>query len=191
MDQPEHRLSHWVKEMLERILVEPCWFTAQDEAAKAIGDTSKERAQSRMNWAQKREWYGVKPSQLDWRIIQLEPCIYAEIELKVGYRRPTEGQATTIRLMKEKGIYADWTSTIEGFYNHLVRAGFRLHENKQNILMEIQHRYDAAQDEADLKSMPSVDAPVKKPRKLARARTEKPTLSQIARTERLRSKIRF
>src|SRR5580692_3158410 len=124
LDQPEHRLSAFCDDMLGRILLEPCWFTAQDTAARAIGETAEQRANSRMMWQQKQRKYGIKPSQLDWRIYQTP--IYAEIELKTGSHQPTSGQVTTMRLLRERSIVTGCVWTLRGFYNILVDAGFRL-----------------------------------------------------------------
>lgn len=177
-DEGEHRFSHWAKELLERILLEPCWATAQDHSGVSIGNDP----QKQMNWRAKQTWYGVKPSQLDWRLIQLGPCIYAEIELKYGSGRPTDGQETTMRLLRERGIPTGCAWNLRQFYDLVLAAGFRVHANAANILTEIEARFAAAEDGAALKQ------PTKK--RSYKPATNRPTMAQIQRAESLRARYR-
>ena len=179
-DQPEHRLSHFCAELLTRILTEPCWFTAQDTAGRAIGATWQEQQNSRMHWEQNQKWYGVKADQLDWRIVQ--PPIYAEIELKWGKGERTEGQKRTIAALTARGIPTGCAWTLREFYDLLVRAGFRLHGNAANILTEIEARHAAAQDPATMKKGA-------KPARKSKPRAARATPRQIARTHRIRSVV--
>lgn len=146
MNEGEHRLSHWFGHLLERILLEPCWFTAQDHSGAAIGNSP----QKQMNWRAKQKWYGVKPSQLDWRIYQSP--VYAEIELKYGDGRLETGQETTIRLLTERGIPTGVCWTLEQGYQAVRAAGFRLHANAGNILLEVIERHAAAEMAAGVKA---------------------------------------
>ncbi len=182
-DEPEHRLSHWCGVLLGRVLLEPCWFTAQDTAGRAIGASWSEQAQSRMRWHAKQKWYGVKPDQLDWRIFQ-KP-VYAEIELKYGEGRPTAGQERTMRSLFERGIPTGCAWTVREFYDLLVKAGFQLHANAPNIVREIAERYAAAGQAARIKQKaPRAAAPKK-------ARPVKPSATAIRRTHAARGRVKF
>jgi hypothetical protein len=179
-DDPEPRLSHWVNELLERILLEPCWFTAQDHSGRAIGGSP----QAQMNWRQKQRWTGIKVSQLDWRVVQCQPNLYAEIELKYGSGQPDAGQETTMRLLRERGIPTGCAWSVEEFAELLTDAGFRLHPDTNAIVADIAARHAAADAAARAK------APTRK-RSTGRRMQLKPTLSQIRRTEALRQKVPF
>ena len=182
-DQPEHRLSHWCRELLARILLEPCWATAQDTAGRAIGATWAEQQQSRMRWEQNQKWYGVKPDQLDWRIFQAP--IYAEIELKFGDNKPTTGQQTTMRLLRERDIPTGCAWTLREFYGLLVEARFQLHANAANILTEIEARHAAAQDAAVLKKKAPKSYVAQKPR------APKPSAAAVRRMNAVRGRVPF
>lgn len=150
IDQPEHRLSHFVDALLDRIMVEPCWYSAVDHGAAPMGKTTDEQKQARMVRAQRMKARGIKPSHLDWFVYQKTTGIYAQFELKVGYNTPDTGQETTIRLLTDRGIPTGYARSLAQFYDLLVRAGFVLHANARNILTEIEARHAAADDKADL-----------------------------------------
>lgn len=150
MDQPEHRLSHFVDALLDRILMEPCWYSAVDHGVAPLGKSKEQQRQANMIRAQRMKARGIKPSHLDWFCYQKSTGIYAQIELKVGYNTPDDGQVTTMRLLRERGIATGWAKNLRQFYDLLVMAGFRLHANAGNILTEIEARYDAASDTAEL-----------------------------------------
>lgn len=150
MDQPEHRLSYFVDALLDRIMVEPCWFSAIDHGAAPLGKSKEEQRKANMIRAQRMKARGIKPSHLDWFCYQKETGIYAQIELKIGYKQPDEGQLTTMRLLRARGIPTGCAWTLRQFYDLLVQSGFRLHGNSLNILAEIQARYEAADGKADL-----------------------------------------
>lgn len=143
-DQAEHRLSHYVDALFDRILMPPVWYSAQDHSGAAIGRS--EHAQ--MAWRQRQKAMGIKPSQLDWRIVQGAPMLYAEIELKVRGNQPTLGQLTTIRLLKERGFPAGVAWSVTEVYEFLRTSCFRLHGNARNITLEIETRW-RAEDEAE------------------------------------------
>lgn len=150
MNQSEHRLSKFVDAMLDRILVEPCWFTAIDHGIAPLGKNKEEQRQARMVHAQRMKARGVKPSHLDWYCYQKETGVFAQIELKIGDNEPDPGQEVTMRLLRARGIPTGCAWTLRQFYDLLVQSGFRLHGNSLNILAEIQTRYEAADDKADL-----------------------------------------
>lgn len=150
IDQPEHRLSHYVDALLDRIMVEPCWHSAIDHAAAAIGNTDEEKKQAQMVRTQRLRAMGVKPSHLDWFVYQKSTGIYAQFELKVGYAKPHTGQETTMRLLQQRGIPTGCAWNLAQFYDLLVGAGFQLHGNARNILTEIEARHAAADDKAVL-----------------------------------------
>lgn len=149
MDHPEWRLSHYVDALLDRVLTEPCWYSAVDHGAAPSKDKSKEaRRQENMVRAQRMKARGVKPSHLDWFIYQRP--IYAQIELKIGNNDPDARQEDTMRLLAERDIPTGCAKTLRQFYNLLVEAGFVLHANAANILVEIEARHAAADDKAVL-----------------------------------------
>lgn len=180
MDQPEHRLSFFVDSLLDRILVGDCWYTAIDHSGAAIGKSD----QAQMAWRQRQKAMGIKPAHLDWCVYQRETGLYAQFELKSRYNQPTDGQETTMRLLRERGIPTGCAWNLQQFYTLLVEAGFRLHANAANILVEIEARHAAAQDGAALKS-----APKKRSYKATQA---KPTQGQLRKVEAMRARgIRF
>lgn len=144
MNQSEHRLSHYFDMLLDRALTEPCWYTAIDHSGAAIGMSE----QAQMNWRSRQKAMGIKPSNLDWLVIQLPTCGF--LELKVGYNKPTPGQVVTMQKLTERNIPNGCAWTLRQAYDWLVQSGFRLHGNSLNILAEIQARYEAADDKADL-----------------------------------------
>lgn len=132
--------------LLDRILVEPCWYSAVDHGAAPMGGTKDEQKQARMIRAQRMKARGIKPSHLDWFIYQRG--IYAQFELKYGSNKPDDGQEATMRLLREREIPTGCAKTVRQFYDLLVDAGFALHPNAENILVEIEARYAAADDKA-------------------------------------------
>lgn len=141
-NEGEHRLSHHLSNLLPRIIMEPCWSTAQDHSGAAIGGS----AQKQMAWRQKQAWYGLKPSQLDWRLFQAP--IYAEFELKYRDGKPTSGQETTMRLLAERNIPTGCFWTLREVFEFVRDTGFRLHGNAINILREVEEEYAAAECKA-------------------------------------------
>lgn len=146
IDQPEHRLSHFVDALLDRILVEPCWYSAVDHGATPMGKTDDEQRQANMIRAQRMKARGVKPAHLDWFVFQ--NGIYAQFELKHGKGKPSDGQLDTMRLLADRGIPTGCAWTLAQFFDLLLSAGFKLHANARNILTEIEARHGAANDKA-------------------------------------------
>jgi hypothetical protein len=187
-NQAEHRLSHYVVKMIDRILTEPCWYTAVDHSGRAISGSP----QAQMNWRQHQKWMGIKPSQLDWNIEQQaidipspEPLWrVAKIELKHGRNRPDDGQETTIRLLSNRQIVTACCWSISEFYQALKTARFILHPNADNIVHEIIERHAAAEREASVAVAPKSSA---KRKPLG----PKPTLEQIGRAEALRRRVLY
>jgi hypothetical protein len=185
--QREHRFSHYVSKLLDRILLEPCWYTAVDHSGRAIGGS----VQAQMNWRQHQKWMGIKPSQLDWEIVQQaidiptpEPLWrIAKIELKYGSNTPDNGQETTIRLLTDRQIVTGCCWNIPQFYEALKTARFRLHGNAENIVCEIIEKHAAAEREAAIK------AAGPKPTKSFKSVQPKPTQGEINRAEALRRRI--
>jgi hypothetical protein len=137
-----------------------------------------------INWRAKQKWYGVKPSQLDYRVAQGKPCLYGEFELKVGSGRPDAGQETTMRLLREAGFATGCAWSVEQFAELLKDAGFRLHPDTDAIVADIAARHAAADAAARAK------APARK-RSASRRAQAKPSLTQIRRVEALRQKVPF
>lgn len=148
MNQSEHRFSHYACELLERILLEDCWFTAVDTGTQM----TKKTAQARFAWEAHRRWMGIKPSHLDLYVYQRQTGIYAQYELKVGSNKLTTGQETTRRLLADRGIPTGCCWNIMDLYGVILRAKFNLHGNAANIAVEVDERHLAAEREAVIKS---------------------------------------
>ena len=143
-DQPEHRLSSFVDSLLDRIVVvdAPAWWTAVDTGTIMV---IKSR-EARMNWEQKRRARGIKPAHLDWYLYQ-EPR-YTQFELKYGDKDASPGQDGTMTGLQRVGIPTAVCNSVLSVYEHLKRAGFRLHGNAHNIAIEIEARWRAADSAA-------------------------------------------
>lgn len=177
MDQAEHRLSHWVDTFLERVMVEPCWFTAVDTGTIMVNASP----QARMNWQAKRKAMGIKPHHLDWYVYQRP--LFAQFELKVGTNDATPGQAATRIALARHAIPTEVCWSVPQVHAFLVKAGFRLHENALNIALEIHERVGASNDAAALKKG--------KPKPKARVVQAKPSRAQIEKTNKMRSRVMF
>lgn len=176
-DKPEARLSHYVDALLDRILTEPCWYTAVDTGTVMVNS----RPEARMMWEQRRRAMGIKPHALDWMVYQ--SGVFACFELKIAGGRVSDGQKTTIALLSERDIPAAVCWSIWDVYEFLVRSKFLLHANAENIAVEISARWQAAQEGADEKKG--------KPKKAARSRAAKPTLQQVRKLTAMRGRIQF
>jgi hypothetical protein len=148
MNQSEHRFSHYACELLERIMLEDCWFTAVDTGTQTV----KETPEARFSWENHRRWMGIKPSHLDLYIYQRQTGIYVQFELKVGDNKLTTGQETTMQLLENRGIPTGCFWNILDLYEAVVKAGFNLHRNAKNIAVEVNERHPAAEREFKLKS---------------------------------------
>jgi hypothetical protein len=176
-DQPEWRLSHYVNSLLERILLEPCWYTAVDTGTQVFKGTP----QARMAWENGRRARGIKRAHLDWYAFQAPR--FTQFELKYNHTRPDDNQAVTINLLTKRDIPTGTFCTILQVYAHLRDAGFRLHGNAANIAAEIDARW-RAEDEAKRNGAP-------KPKRPAKPRPAKPSPSQVRRLTAIRSKVLF
>ena len=170
IDQPEHRLSAHVGALLDRIIEQPAWYTAVETGTVMVNKSP----QARMNAEAKRRKRGIKPFHLDWYVYQ-RPT-FAQFELKVGYNKTTDGQDTTIRLLHERNISAGVCRSVLDVWVFLSAAGFKLHANAENIAREIQERWHAAQDGADLRKT--------QPVKASRSQASKASLREVARGNR-------
>lgn len=141
-DQPEHRLSHYVAMLLDRIVLEPAWFTAVDHAARPMNV----RPEAVMRWEQQRRAMGVKPGQLDFYVYQAPR--FAQIELKTATGTLRPHQETTIRLLTERSIPAACCRSVLEVQEFLAAANFHLHGNAHNIAIEIEARWRAADSAA-------------------------------------------
>jgi hypothetical protein len=148
MNQREHRLSHYVDKLLDRILAEPCWYTAIDTAAKSI-DGDKTKA---MVWAQRRKAMGIKPSHLDWYVYQCPR--FAQIELKAvagqqeAYKALRPGQRDTMRMLGKQQIPCVAAWSIRSVYEFLRDSGFQLCPTAETIVQIIEAEYHAKDDAA-------------------------------------------
>lgn len=177
-DQPEWRLSHYVNSLLEKIILEPCWLTAVDTGTQMVHKTQEARFAAEA----RRKARGIRPAHLDWYVYQFP--IFSQFELKYGHTKPDPNQETTIELLTKRDIPTGTYCTVLQVYEHVKRAGFKLHGNAENIAHEIELRWRAA-DEAKRGA-----ATVKKPRK-SKPRATKPTLQQVRKLTRMRAQVRF
>jgi hypothetical protein len=169
IDRPEARLSHYVASLLERIVVEPAWFTAIDSAQPMGSQAPGARAR----WEQQRRTMGVKPAHLDWMIYQAPR--YAQIELKIA-SPVSANQEATMAALARNGIPSGVCRSVLDVYRFLNAEGFTLHGNAFNVAMEVEARWRAAQDEVDLrKTKPPM------PQKSRKTRAPKPSLADVAR----------
>lgn len=169
LDQPEHRLSHYAVEMLDRLLLEDGYWTAIDNGTQTV----KKTPEARMAWENHRRWMGIKQSHLDIYVYQLSTGIYGQFELKVLGKEPTRGQRDTMAVLKRRRIPVDWGHSLRSLYNWLERSGFRLHGNAENIVFELEDRHAAAERHAALKK--------DKPHRAPKPRAKRATEGQIAR----------
>lgn len=186
IDQPEHRLSHWlVEELFERIILTdvPAWWTAVDHSVKMTNQS----AEAKFNFENHRKWMGVRPHHLDTYVYQYP--LYAQIELKFANTRDaaekalTTGQRDTMAVLNRRGVSNGFAWSIRSCYDELRRIGFRLHGNAENIVREIEHRYAAAQMTAEMKKA----APKKK--HSSKPRAAKPTAAQLRRFAGVRARF--
>lgn len=179
-DHPEHRLSHYFDELLERIFLPPHDFTAVDGAAKSVGNTPEERAMSRMRWEEKRKRQGIKPHPLDWNLEQMADGTHlwriARLELKYGSNPLTQGEKDTIAVLSRNHVPNGVAKTILECFEFLEACEFRLHGNARNIAIEVEARWRAADALAR-----GADAPVKKREAPRKRQVKKATPAQIAR----------
>lgn len=192
-DKPEARLSHHIiEELLERIVLTdaPSWWTAIDHSVKM----SNESPQAKMNFENHRKWMGIRPHHLDTYVYQYP--LYAQIELKFATSRTaaekalTIGQRDTMAVLTRRRVPNGFAWSIRSYYEELVRIGFRLHSNAENIVREVEARYAAAQDTADIKREEAKSGvPAKK--RYTKPYAAKPSRQQIARVEAVRSRVLF
>jgi len=177
-DQPEWRLSHYVNSLLEKIITEPAWFTAVDTGTQMVHKTQEARFAAEA----RRKARGIKPAHLDWYVYQFP--IFSQFELKYGHTNPEPNQETTIDLLTKRDIPTGTYCTVLQVYEHMKRAGFKLHGNAENIAHEIELRWRAA-DEAKRGG-----AAVKKAR-ASKPRAAKPTQRQVTKLNAIRRRVMF
>lgn len=184
MDQAEHRLSFCVAALLDRVMVGEWWATAVDHSGAAIGRTE----QAQMAWRQRQKAMGIKPAHLDWYCFQRDTGVFAQFELKSGYNKPTEGQETTMRLLRERNIPTGCAWTLREFFDLLVSAGFKLHLNAANILSEVEARHAAL----DRQAAAVKSGEIKKKRRAPKDVEAKPTAARLRKVAAIRaSGVRF
>jgi len=143
LDQPEHRLSHHVRELIDRIVTEPHIATAVDTGTY-MHDASKAQRFAR---EEHRKWMGIVPHHLDWYIYGCTSHVYTQFELKYERNPASDGQVGMLEKLRKRGIPTGVFRTVIEVYHHLVLAGLHLHGNAENIAREIEARWRAA-DEA-------------------------------------------
>lgn len=181
-DHPERRLSHWTMEFLDRVMLTdvPHHWTAVDTGTILTKQgTAEEKRAARAAWENSRRFMGIKPHHLDTYVYQYP--LFAQIELKVAktedaaYKAVTTGQSDTMRALARQQCHYSVAWSIRSYCDALRRIGFRLHANTENIVVEYEHRYEAAQVVAEIKSGAVV-------RKVSKPRTKGPryTFSKVA-----------
>lgn len=117
--KPEQRLSLWFNHFLEKVLLQPCYFTAiHDADGGARTDNQRSRDVAR----------GIRGGQLDWEITQGQPSgpLIRKIELKRGKNKTSSQQDSTIKTLTACGAAPAVAYTIAETHAALIRMGFRL-----------------------------------------------------------------
>ncbi len=193
-DRPEHRLSHWIDELLERIILRdgPYHWTAVDTGTILVKTgTEEEKRRARAAWENHRKYIGIKPHHLDTYLYQAP--LYAQIELKIAtssdaaWKAITQGQRDTIVVLERQKCGHGFAWSIRSYYDVIKRLGFRLHPNAANIVVEIEARYAAAQREAEIKH----NAPAKAYKAPRKSSGGKPSAARLKATEALRKRVAF
>lgn len=165
-DTPEHRLQHWVIEMLDRIILTdvPHHWTGIDHSVKMTNQSD----QAKMNFENHRKFMGIKPHHLDTYVYQAP--IFAQIELKfaasedAARKALTTGQMDTMVVLERQKCPHGFAWSIRSYYDVLRRIGFRLHGNAENIVAEIEARHAAAHVGAHIKRAAPPKTRTHKPR---------------------------
>ena len=188
-DRPEHRFSHWVDVLMDRILLPPCYYTAVDTGTQVFKGKkgSKEAENARFAWENHRRYMGIKPYHLDWygwQGFENAPPghgIYTQFELKYGKNDTNDGQDQTLDVLRRNNIPTGVYRTIVDVFAHMRDAGFRLHGNAASIAHEVELRWRAA-DEA---ARGAVAAPKKRRASARSAYPTRPSKAALARGARM------
>lgn len=137
---PEQRLSIAVNRFLERALLPPCYFVAnQDADGGGRTDNQRQRDSNR----------GIKSGQLDWEVEQGRPHLMRRLELKRGRNTLTARQQDTMNKLSLCGAHPVVAWTLEEVYEGLAGAGFRFAENVSTILQHLEAQLEAWDREAE------------------------------------------
>ncbi len=173
MDHPEHRLSSHIfgrNGLVERIVIERGWHTAVETGTRLHNATE----QQRFAVEERRKKRGIKPSHLDGYVYGRESGEMVHIELKYGDGRLTTGEESTMAALNVQGIANVCCWTVLEVYAFLKTTRLRLHGNADNIAVEIEARWRAADELVRGK-----DAAPKKKRAPAKAKEAKPTSAKL------------
>lgn len=166
--QPEHRLQSWADRFIDRVVLAPSFITGIDHAGKTT-DNARARMAAR----------GVKFGISDHYILQGEPTVSAWCEFKHGSGKATDRQEGVMQAIGACGVHTFVARSIYDVLRGLRVAGFRLHQNADNLAAEFQARLEAAE-------APSRPATAKPRRAKARV-----SASDIRRVEAARSRVLF
>ena len=182
-DRPEHRFSHWVDVLMDRILLPCCYYTAVDTGTQVFKGTDA----ARFAWENHRRFMGIRPHHLDfygWQGFENAPPghgIYTQFELKYGKNDTNDGQDQTLDVLRRNNIPTGVYRTIVDVFAHMRDAGFRLHGNAASIAHEVELRWRAA-DEAARGPAP---APKKRRASARSAYPTRPSKAALARGARM------
>lgn len=176
-DQPEHRLSHYVDSLLDRIILTdgPHWWTAVETGTIMLNKS----AYARMNWEQKRRARGIKPAHLDWYLYQAP--LFTQFELKYEDAPTRDKQLDTITALIRCGVQTAVCRSVLDVYQFVQATGFRLHGNAANIAALTDMQWRAA-DEA---ARGPVAAPKKRRASARSAYPTRPSKAALARGARM------
>jgi hypothetical protein len=157
-NKPEQRLSIAVDRLLDRALLQPCYFTAIHDADGG-GRTDNQRARDRNR--------GIKSGQLDWDVVQGKPTLCRKLELKRGKNILSPAQQMTVAALDACGAPPIVAWTLEEVYRGLCNAGFRFAENARVIVAELAQHLAAWDREAEGIKAGVITKKPSKPRKAA------------------------
>jgi VRR-NUC domain len=173
--QIEHGLSHWVDWWLERAVVRPCWFTAQETGVNRWDMTPAQY----MRVMQLRQARGIKPHALDWMLFQKPEFLC--FELKVGNNPVSDQQEATMRLLAAQGIPVGVCRSVHEVFGFLRRCGIRLNDSAPYVANLAHEHYLAARRQAA----------GAKPKRATKPRAAKPTRSRVTAVESVRGRVPF
>ena len=140
--KPEQRFSLWLNRFLEHALIQPCYFTANQDADSG-GLTDQQRSRNIQR--------GIKSGQLDWEIEQLTPNghLFRRLELKRGKNAATDMQKVTITKLMECGAAPEVAYNIRQAHSSLARMGFLFTANVETLIQKYEGFLEASDREAD------------------------------------------
>lgn len=175
--KPEQRFSVVVKKFLNRALVRPCYFVANQDADSG-GRTEQQRARDSER--------GIVPGQLDWEVEQGPPHLFRRLELKRGKNKTSDNQDHTIKGCADCGAPPVVAWTLRQVYEGLANEGFRFVGNVETILQQCEADLEAMDRTAEAILLGTVVKPPSKKRY-----PSKPSPARIRKAGAIRARVLF